>query len=267
MANHKVGAARRSYKAYYDEWRRLYEIEFWSTVDIARRHDCSDIAVSKALRKLGVKIRTRTDRYTKHYEAWRSLYEQEKLSSHEIADQFNCCSATVRLALTGMGVEIRDKNDQVYRQSAEDYFWSYVDSRVHGQCWLWTGPTKGPGAYQYGSFRHGGVLTGAHQYSYRIHKGDIPEGFDVAHMCDVKLCVNPNHLVAMPHRANIRDMINKGLHSHGEKHYNARLSREAVRAIRSMGQEGVDHATIAGRFGISYRYVRKVLNRGTWKHI
>lgn len=76
-------------------------------------------------------------------------------------------------------------------------------------CWLWTG-SRGSDR-RYGQIRedgHGRLLK-AHRVSYLIVHGDIPDRWDVCHACDTTLCVNPNHLFAAPHRANMWDYIGK----------------------------------------------------------
>lgn len=54
-------------------------------------------------------------------------------------------------------------------------------------CWDWTGTLQRSG---YGGFRVGS----AHRASYRLHKGEIPFGMQIDHLCSVPACVNPDHL-------------------------------------------------------------------------
>lgn len=55
----------------------------------------------------------------------------------------------------------------------------------------------------------------AHRLAYEDAFGSIPEGFDVHHTCETKLCVNPEHLELVRHGEHRR------LHHRGRSHVNA----------------------------------------------
>ena len=84
-------------------------------------------------------------------------------------------------------------------------FWSYVEKG--DGCWLYTRTLTPDG---YGYFRHGGhkgplVQWFAHRYAWTITHGAIPAGKCVCHTCDVRNCVNPEHLWLGTHEQNMRD--------------------------------------------------------------
>ncbi len=73
-------------------------------------------------------------------------------------------------------------------------------------CWIWTGAT----AREYGRIWIGDRVVYAHRASFVLHGGELIEGYDVCHKCDVKSCVNPEHLFQGTRQENIQDCINKG---------------------------------------------------------
>lgn len=81
-------------------------------------------------------------------------------------------------------------------------------------CWLWNLSISAGG---YGVFRIPGTkkCSTAHRVSYLIHKGPIPEGLLICHKCDVRHCVNPDHLFAGSAKRNMQDMVNKGRNKGG----------------------------------------------------
>jgi len=89
--------------------------------------------------------------------------------------------------------------------SLEDRFFQKVLKT--DSCWLWTGGIATQG---YGVFRVDGKSVSAHRHSYKIHKGEIPDGMHVCHSCDVRNCVNPDHLWVGTATDNMQDMIKKG---------------------------------------------------------
>lgn len=88
---------------------------------------------------------------------------------------------------------------------SDNKFWKKVNKTE--TCWLWEGCLKADG---YGWLMRGKSINWtAHRYSWFIHNGEIPNNLHVLHKCDVRNCVNPNHLFLGTHQDNMLDMVQK----------------------------------------------------------
>ena len=65
---------------------------------------------------------------------------------------------------------------------------------------IWTGGTSGQGGYGQ-IYRPRRIY--AHRYAYEVVNGPIPDGLEIDHRCNIRLCVEPAHLEAVPHWLNI----------------------------------------------------------------
>lgn len=85
-------------------------------------------------------------------------------------------------------------------------------------CWLWIGAIEKWGYGKITIHENGKRFQEkVHRTSYRIFKGTIPHGLFVLHKCDVRCCVNPDHLFLGTLRDNSQDMIRKGRHRNQHK--------------------------------------------------
>lgn len=58
-------------------------------------------------------------------------------------------------------------------------------------CWIWTAAKSELG---YGIIRVAGKNVPAHRFVYELHRGKIPSGLHIDHICHNPSCVNPSHL-------------------------------------------------------------------------
>jgi len=86
--------------------------------------------------------------------------------------------------------------NQAKRNYLLNFSTKYTDINL---CWVWTGALSSDG---YGIFRMGDKLYRAHRASYILHKGEIPDGLHIDHLCRNKVCVNPEHLEAVTQKVN-----------------------------------------------------------------
>lgn len=87
---------------------------------------------------------------------------------------------------------------------AEARFMSYLSEPDENGCILWTGATNRGGYGQTSTTITGKqVMALAHRYSFELANGPIPLGSVIHHICHVRLCVNPDHLVNATNLDNI----------------------------------------------------------------
>ncbi|MGW5518483.1 HNH endonuclease signature motif containing protein [Nocardia africana] len=69
-------------------------------------------------------------------------------------------------------------------------------------CWNWT---RAKSAAGYGVVRPAGSkqVVYTHRASFEFHRGPIPTGMDIDHLCRNRACCNPTHLEAVTHQVNM----------------------------------------------------------------
>jgi len=74
-------------------------------------------------------------------------------------------------------------------------------------CWLWTDQFNRSG---YGIMSYQGTKYVMHRLSWTVFKGRIPSDLFVLHKCDIRNCINPEHLFLGTAQDNMDDMRAKG---------------------------------------------------------
>ena len=126
-------------------------------------------------------------------------------------------------------------------------------------CWLWLGTIHSKTGYGGTSDKRTGrkILT-AHRASWEAFNGrPVPEAMVVRHRCDVKSCVNPEHLLLGSQRDNIIDAVKRDLHKH-------KLTDDQVRAIFA---DPRPQRAVAADFNVTQAHVSRIKRAETWEHL
>lgn len=138
-----------------------------------------------------------------------------------------------------------------YRPIEERFAEKYeIDPKTN--CWIWTGSLVSGGYGMLRRYRQDAIL--AHRFSFELHKGPIPAGLIVRHLCNRPSCVNPSHLDLGTHEENMRDLNRSG---------RARVLSnedviEAIDLLRSMSLNAV-----ARRFEVDRSTLSRALNNAS----
>ncbi len=128
----------------------------------------------------------------------------------------------------------------------EERFWSKVEKT--STCWLWKASMYPNG---YGAFKCYGKTRGAHRIAWEIVNGSIPKNLLVCHTCDVRACVNPDHLFLGSYKDNVQDMVTK-------QRYN---SANGNKEVCKRGHVFTLENTIIKKKGRQCRLCQRMLNR------
>lgn len=147
-----------------------------------------------------------------------------------------------------------------------DRLWAKVNKTL--TCWFWIGSKSKSG---YGIIKSDGgkKSLSVHRVVWELFFGPIPDGLHVLHKCDVRLCVNLEHLFLGTPLDNMRDRDFKNRHipSPGERNGQARFTAQDIIAIRKLSAEKVSGVEIARRFGMCKQHVSDIINRKRWAHV
>jgi hypothetical protein len=110
----------------------------------------------------------------------------------------------------------------------------------------------------------------AHRVSYFLAHGQINDDLLVLHRCDVRSCVNPNHLFQGTAKENSQDAVRKGRNAKvfGERNGNRKLTEKQVSEIRRLCRErALSQKTIAERYGVCETTVYYIDCGARWKKL
>lgn len=120
-------------------------------------------------------------------------------------------------------------------------------------CWIWQRYVNRTG---YGrlkrSGKHGPAML-AHRWYYELHRGPIPAGLQLDHLCRNPRCVNPAHLEPVLPRVNAR------------RGNQAKLTASQAREIYLSTES--PQRMIAARYGVSLGTVEAIKGGRTWRDV
>lgn len=102
------------------------------------------------------------------------------------------------------------------RPTWQERLWAKCVPDENG-CWIWQAnrDRHGYGLFYGPENEWSGPYNGAHRWAFIAHHGYAPVGLDIDHLCEVTLCINPDHLEAVTRSEHVRRTYARmGLVSH-----------------------------------------------------
>jgi len=113
-----------------------------------------------------------------------------------------------------------------------------------------------------------GKAQSRHRFSFELSHRKLKEAELVMHLCNNKVCINPEHLISGGYEDNNSYTVECGRAKVGEAHHLAKLDEYDVRRVR------IDYATglftkveLAKEYGLTPQPMGLILNNKTWKHV
>jgi hypothetical protein len=153
----------------------------------------------------------------------------------------------------------------ILNTSVKSRFESRMSKKNNNGCILWTGSMHETG---YGKFNWiGGSYMLAHRASYELFVGKIPDKLYVCHKCDIRNCVNPEHLFLGTHLDNMIDRDRKGRNKirFGADNPATKLNQNQVKEIRLRSNE--NRHILAKEYNVSATNITAIQVRRIWKHV
>lgn len=143
----------------------------------------------------------------------------------------------------------------------------WIESHVANDgndCLIWPYST----ARGYGYAHIGGKYSSVSRFMCEKRNGPPPtDKHEAAHICGNgdKGCVNPRHLEWKTSQENKADQLCHGTRQRGELRPSAKLTRDAVREIRTKYTSGgTTYNALAAQYGVTMEAVYSVVKRRTW---
>jgi hypothetical protein len=146
-----------------------------------------------------------------------------------------------------------------------------IESDHTSECIIWPFSTNGGSGGKYPQIKIGGAIMRVSRYLWeRLSGHELAAGELVRHWCDQPRCVNPWHLEVGDHRANMRDMRERGRQAVGERNGRARLTERDVQEIRELARTHDTRgnaARLARAYGVSTTTIALIVAGRMWRDV
>jgi hypothetical protein len=135
----------------------------------------------------------------------------------------------------------------------------------NGECLIWRNARSKAG---YGQIWDGKKVVYVHRLIAELALGEIGKGQEVMHSCDVRSCVNPDHLSYGTRKQNMMDASRKGRligkrHVIGIEHPSATLTFDQIQSMRAEREQGAKLKELSKKYGISLAAISKIARKET----
>jgi DNA-binding NarL/FixJ family response regulator len=153
-------------------------------------------------------------------------------------------------------------------QNTPEVLWSKVDVKSKNECWPWKGSIENG----YGRTWINDKGYYAHRVIFNLANPDMIElkaptnkkakGF-LMHLCDNRICCNPNHLQIATLRENNLDMHQKGRVKHkvGGDHHRSVFTNQQIEEIMDLRQDGLTMSMIAKKMNANKSTIKSLIRR------
>jgi hypothetical protein len=147
-----------------------------------------------------------------------------------------------------------------------DRFHAKIEPVTESGCWIWTASIRRTGYGRLGLGRRRERDADAHRIAWQLYRGDIPAGLWVLHRCDVRCCVNPEHLYLGTIKDNAKDRVLRGRQhdTRGMRSGSAKLTEDAVRHIARREMSSRKYGKL---YGVGRSTIQNIWTGDTWSSV
>lgn len=127
-------------------------------------------------------------------------------------------------------------------------------------CLVWMGPISKRTGYGHMVIKARPFMP--HRVAWEVANGPIPSGMFVLHRCDIRTCINPEHLFLGTHKENMRDMQRKQRSASGERNGAAKLTPSEIAEIRG---SLLSNKRLAAYYGVSPAAIHNIKTMKSWR--